>query len=157
MKLYSFLCIIILFVSCAEETTEISPKYFTNLTIISGTSFGHCVGYCNSRIEITEETIEYSKYSRDETKYPAKQLSEKNTINKWNEIVNSFDLLELSEMKDIYGCPDCADGGAEWVEVKFENFSKKIIFEYGDNLPEIQNLLKNLRKIRTRFEDQLPE
>ena len=33
----------------------------------------------------------------------------------WNGILNEINLKEFYSLKDFYGCPDCADGGAEWI------------------------------------------
>jgi hypothetical protein len=33
-------------------------------------------------------------------------------------------------MDTVIGCPDCADGGAEWLELGFEKEVKRVTFEY---------------------------
>ena len=64
----------------------------------------------------------------------------------------------LLEFADVIGCPDCADGGGEWVEVMFDDTVKRITFEYGDTLEPIQNLIDQMRIIRERFQcDMFPE
>ena len=64
----------------------------------------------------------------------------------------------LLEFEDVIGCPDCADGGGEWIEVTFDDTVKRITFEYGDTLEPIQNLIDQMRIIRERFQcDMFPE
>ncbi len=34
-----------------------------------------------------------------------------------NSVVKSIDYESFKKLNEIVGCPDCADGGAEWVEI----------------------------------------
>lgn len=55
------------------------------------------------------------------------------------------------ELDSIYGCPDCADGGAEWIEIQDDQQIKKVTFEYGDTLAPIENLMLELRDLREAY------
>jgi hypothetical protein len=48
------------------------------------------------------------------------------------------------------GCPDCADGGGEWIEISNRHTSKKIVFEYNQSVPEINSLVTKLRRLRNK-------
>ena len=58
-----------------------------------------------------------------------------------------IDFDEIIKYDDVIGCPDCTDGGAEWIEVIQNGQSKKITFEYGDTLETINPLINMLRDI----------
>ena len=40
--------------------------------------------------------------------------------------LDDIDLDAFLEMNETIGCPDCADGGAEWLEIGFENEVKRV-------------------------------
>ena len=65
------------------------------------------------------------------------------------------DLPTLQSYEDVIGCPDCADGGAEWIEVVTSDGSKKITFESGDSLDTIHPLIDRLRTLQTQYENML--
>lgn len=85
--------------------------------------------------------------------YPTQTTTGTITENEWTRLLETIDTDQLQKMDDIYGCPDCADGGAEWIEVQGGTISKKITFNYGDSLSQVQNLIDQLRAIRQRFSE----
>jgi hypothetical protein len=52
----------------------------------------------------------------------------------------------------VHGCPDCADGGAEWVAIQTPDQTIQTTYEYGHNLERIGELQKELRAVRQRFQ-----
>jgi len=64
-------------------------------------------------------------------------------------LLELIDTEKIFGLQDTYGCPDCADGGSEWIEIITSgDKSKKITFEFGKNIPEIEKLINLLRKER---------
>lgn len=58
--------------------------------------------------------------------------------------MNLNDFFKLSE---TIGCPDCADGGAEWVEVEYVSGKKhRVTFEYMKEPDELKDYLIGLRE-----------
>ena len=55
--------------------------------------------------------------------------------------MDSFFILD-----ERIGCPDCADGGSEWIEIGTKNKIYKVTFEYGDSLKGLDELLKLVRE-----------
>jgi hypothetical protein len=55
-------------------------------------------------------------------------------------------------VEGVHGCPDCADGGAEWVQVRASGDSIRATFEYGATLEPIAALQAEIRALRARFE-----
>ena len=51
----------------------------------------------------------------------------------------------------MYGCPDCADGGSEWVEITHEGITKRVTFEAYNSIPENNELVIQLRELRTYY------
>ncbi len=54
--------------------------------------------------------------------------------------------LSMASLQDIYGCPDCADGGASWVRLNIAGFESTHQYEYGNapaELSEFDTLLQD--------------
>lgn len=121
------------------------------LVVRSGTSFGMCVGHCSTVLTVDSREIVFEEISRDAKAYPPRVQRRPISEAEWREVRalasdDAFFALEKS-----YGCPDCADGGAEWVEVERDGRSKRVVLEYGRSLPGADPLLARLREIRARF------
>lgn len=132
----------ILLIGCSEKDDS-------NTTFISsGTSFGECAGYCTREIVISQDGLVYTASSWDTLNYPVLDTSLEITSTEWSNLIALVDLSVLQGFEDVVGCPDCADGGAEWIQVVTQEDSKKITFEYGDTLDGIQPLINQLRLYR---------
>jgi hypothetical protein len=134
------------------NTTD-KPLQLKNIRKIkTGTFFGHCVGYCNQEFIITPKKIIYTKTanSSDLSKNPdvVKEISISRA--EWQNLVQSIDADKFTALPDTIGCPDCADGGGEWIEISNRHASKKIVFEYNQSVPEIKSLVKKLRNLRNQ-------
>ncbi|NOJ32834.1 MAG: hypothetical protein DA329_11920 [Candidatus Nitrosocosmicus sp.] len=120
--------------------------------IKTGTNSGFCLGYCSKEFVITPEKITYTQSGRDvsdKTKHiPFSKSS-------WNDLVNLVDFKKFNSLPDRIGCPGCADAPVVWIEIESLNKTKKIEFEGGDNIPEINNLILALEKIRSPIESSI--
>tara|TARA_B100000809_G_scaffold179903_1_gene177520 strand:+ start:5125 stop:6018 length:894 start_codon:yes stop_codon:yes gene_type:complete len=144
-KLISIFTFFFIFTSCNE--IEETPDHLDQIKY--GTSFGFCVGYCQENIEISNSEIIYNKYSWfEKDQYPSIQKSQNLSTEDWEKITETFDFDIFSNLKESYGCPDCTDGGAEWIEIKYEGKVHNVTFEYG-NEPEV--LKKYLSLLRSHF------
>lgn len=153
MKYFIYIIIACLLVISCEGTAEIDFNTSgENIVLRNGSSFGFCDGYCIRLLEIKNNMLTYTKSSRDNN-LPLLVTTRELTSVERNNLYKSLDLEKLYKMNDTYGCPDCADGGAEWVEVSTNSGSKRITFEYGTDLPDIQPFLDNIRTLRKIFEN----
>jgi hypothetical protein len=146
--------LLFLVLSCDFISIESKATFdLSTITIKSGQSFGFCVGKCHSEMTIKGQNVEFLVKERNfetgvlvnkEYIYKEFVLAEKSeSIQKMINIENFFKLNE------IYGCPDCADGGTEWIEIiTADKKTKKVTFEFGKNVPEIEKLINLLRKER---------
>lgn len=149
MKILTRLLLILaLCISCEDDKS-------TEIVISSGTSFGECMGYCKRELIVDEGSVSYSASSWGDPDYPTIQYESSLSSTEWNDLIALADLSALQEYEDIVGCPDCADGGAEWIQIDAPEGIKKIIFEYGDSLGTIQPLIVALRDLRADYEEEL--
>ena len=141
-----------LFAACQTVSTEPSPV--TKIT--STTSFGMCVGYCKTTLEITEtEAVLVSeKYGRGSGADLAPQrVSTPLTAQEWQDLVAAAtaSAAAFDSLPERIGCPDCADGGAESLTMVGPGRNKTVEFDHGASLAGVQPLLDRVRAIRLRL------
>lgn len=130
----------ILLISCSSKksTDEI-------IQITHGSSFGMCNGYCYKQTIYVEKGIKIHKHAwRNEL--PDKMNSLGYSHFTWKELTQAVDIDSLKELPSIIGCPDCADGGEEWIEVKTKDHQFKVKFDFNTNVKGIEKILSILRK-----------
>jgi len=149
-RLSTLICLLVLtlaFASCEKNKTEKVQE------IGYGTSFGMCAGYClNNVVVVNTGEITFSKTANGinpSTKTCTKEITEAE-VRTLKGLVKASDFNKLPE---VIGCPDCADGGAEWVALKLEGKLKRVTFEYGNAPDEIKELVIKLREIKESFKD----
>jgi len=139
------------FTGCSDEENH---ENLTGIQQINyGTSFGECLGYCRKTIEITPAEIEFTKQGWEiDGQLPDSTFQESITSAEWNDLVERIDIEEFLALDTVIGCPDCADGGAEWVEIVFDETKYKVTFEYF-NAPEVMDpYIDSLRNYQGSFD-----
>ena len=140
-----------------EHTKEkLSAIYsLTNLTknsssdilfIKHGTSFGECSGYCFNETKFTKNLI--INIGKSWNKDPDKTDTLKMEMNNWKNMINAIDIKAFYMLPYKIGCPDCTDGGAEWLIVGTKDNEWKVEFEYGSNTVTTKKLLSIIRQIK---------
>lgn len=143
--LYSLLLIVIA-TSCSKEEDEKLVK------LNYGTSFGMCIGYCKKSLSLEAGSITYNRSGWVNTieTITCKEVLENND---WNFFTKQLDISAFLKLQETIGCPDCADGGAEWIEIEHENGNKhKVTFEYLHEPPEMKGYIDKLRELAARSE-----
>jgi hypothetical protein len=136
--------------SQSNPNVENSSAISKVVQISSGTSFGECIGYCKKEVHITASEITFKKYSWDGS-VPEVTGSYINNEEDWAELVDSLNFdkfMKLDYLNDIIGCPDCADGGSEWIEISDGTSNKRITFEHGEDIPDFEKFTKAVRAVR---------
>ena len=152
MKLKRFqLFLIILLVafttSCSNESL-----YRKVAQVNYGTSFGMCVGYCKREVSIDSVYTSYS--CAGWTKEVEPTLYKVQTAKSaWDSVKVLINNKAFFELPATIGCPDCADGGAEWVEVKLLNgTTHKVVFEYYNEPQQLKGSIAKLRQMAGKNE-----
>ena len=125
--------------------------------IKTGTSFGFCWGYCNTETEITSEQMAFERRTQIEAnikEFPTIRCEAATDSSTWNNLlaVLNKNSLAFFALPDVIGCPDCADGGAEWISITNGELSKTVTFEHAANVEEISELLTQIRNTQKQFE-----
>lgn len=139
----------------ATPSTSPSQPVTAPRQIAYGKSFGFCVGYCDHQLTITAERMRLVHTSpRDPQAYPEQVIEKPTPAETWQKL-NRFARFEtLQGLPDRIGCPDCADGGAEWIELQQNDVSKRVTFEPQAGLPQQAELLAELRKLYEELDPQ---
>ena len=124
-----------------------------SISLRYGTSFGECIGYCHMELKITSEGIKYTKSAMN----IREDLPKLNPFVKaipfsksdWKKLTDNIDFINFTKLDDRIGCPDCLDGGAEWIEIGFNGKLKMVTFECGASIEELNKLLDQIRKLKT--------
>jgi len=135
---------------CEEEKMEntMQVEYLSY-----GTSFGECLGYCVREI-LVSGGVTFTKSGWGlEGSLPDSSCSLVFIKSPLPGYLDDINLDAFLEMNETIGCPDCADGGAEWLELGFENEVKRVTFEYMNEPEELKILIPSLRDLMAGFND----
>ncbi|CAF1247559.1 unnamed protein product [Rotaria sp. Silwood1] len=127
-------------------------------SISSGISFGMCRGYCQQWINVTSNPLQIvaAKQANSVQKpYPPIRQPFPFSSNQWEELISLLHVNVFEALGSTIGCPDCADGGAEWIQVNWTEGSKRITFENGRAIKGIEGLIEKLRQMRQEYGTQI--
>jgi hypothetical protein len=124
------------------------------MKVVATTSFGMCVGYCKTTLEITaaEAVLKGEVWGRGaDSSQPPQRRAAPVTSQEWEEIAAAAATAQIDALPETIGCPDCDDGGAESLTIVGPQRSRTINFPHGAAIPEAQLLLDRVRELRTRM------
>ncbi len=111
-----------------------------------GSSFGMCRGYCVSRLEVSSAGIAtLTETSNRDDALPPRVRSRPLSPGEMDTLTFARGISPLATA--TLGCPDCADGGAEYVEAG----GQRVTFEYRGDAGAATQLAEALRQIAGTF------
>ncbi len=132
--------------TCSEKS--VGPQA-DPLVIHTGTSFGFCTGYCVKDYVITGTTITLTQRGTSRQGVnPDKTCQTSLGATAWDALKAKADFTAFSKIPPTLGCPDCADGGAEYIELQQGDAVHRVTFEYGATIPGFESLVSDLRAKR---------
>lgn len=140
--------------ACHQTSSSPDAPLGADVVLRAGTSFGHCLGYCATELRVGPREAVLTRTSRDSLRNPP--LTERLPLSaeEYEALVGRVDAAAVSALPEVIGCPDCADGGAEWIEVERAGGGRKrVTFEYGATVEPIAPLVARVRALRERFGD----
>ena len=143
--------------SCESEVIEeclCAPPI--EITFKTGTSYGFCAGYCFNELIINDNLstlFTKSSINPEPEDYPTIELDSIVPQETYDSLLLALSQSDFFSLQDtLSDCLDCADQGAEWVEIIEGGSSKKVVFDAGAEIKEIELLLKRLRELRNDYE-----
>lgn len=149
LKFFTLSCLLAIslnFLSCEKGNIK-------NIDTISyGTSFGMCVGYCINNLSISNEKVTFTK-SKNGHLPDSKTCTSTISDSEVNALKDLLDDGKISSLPKTIGCPDCTDGGAEWVSVTSGSREYKVVFEHGKAPKELEAVAVKLRELKETFKN----
>lgn len=118
----------------SSPTTTTTPVPDTSVPLSGaalvsvGSSFGMCAGYCITEVEVTRDrlTMTRSTHSGGDALVTTGRLTDAGR----RRLADVEAALAEVDLEERYGCPDCADGGASWVDVTTASGTKRSVYDY---------------------------
>jgi len=142
--------------ACASAPAA-APSTASVTRVVSTTSFGMCIGYCTTRLELSEGQAVLIREPRGGRGGAINHHAEPQRISRplsdteWREIQRLAAQTDLTAVPDVVGCPDCADGGAEGLTIESPAGAESVSLEYRADLPQAQALLNRVRALRDQM------
>ena len=119
-----------------DMSDDIAPHEDTQL-IGGGSSFGMCWGPCKTDLTVNGSAVHLVTSGWDETIFvdntgalTPEGLEQSKTL--------AAALVGVS-LQDVYGCPDCADGGAKYIALIREGVTSSHAYEFGAIPPDLED------------------
>lgn len=96
----------------------------------AGWSFGMCLGLCNADLVIDREALLLTARDREEAE-PLYENRGSLTTAGVERIAAVAEPMSGMTLEPVYGCPDCADGGAFYLELTRDGVSTRHDMEFG--------------------------
>ncbi|MES2557590.1 MAG: hypothetical protein V4604_15650 [Bacteroidota bacterium] len=149
-----FLSFIVMAIATGCHTAKEATTGNSVISIVHGTSFGHCRGYCIKEIHYTGSSLVYKESSRDTVNFPLKEIMEEFTQKQLDELVAQLDSKKWEALDSVIGCPDCSDRGSEYLIITTGKGTRKVIYDAHSTPEGLENILKTIREKRRIFERQ---
>ena len=119
------------FVSTAFYLKEPRPSQEGEIIEVRfGTSFGKCSGYCIQEVALTNNQVAKKLIPHRDKSLEVKTCNQ--DFSKFEKLVSLIDMEAFDQLEVTIGCPDCADGGAEWIQIiTSEGYDKKVTYSYN--------------------------
>ena len=143
MKYYKGLlpCILclLLFNACKKDDNT------TVYRISQGTFFCECFGECLTLVTAAEGTFDLSTYQTCQaTSTIQRDCGEFLPAQEFQALAGLVDWEAFQKLEETIGCPDCADGGGQWIEISRGGEVHRVTYEYGTPPTELAELAEEL-------------
>ena len=135
------LLLLVFLSACSNELV------FNNIARVNyGTSFGECVGYCKHEVTLSSNKATYKCSSWNPT---VQTITKEDSIRvSALDSICKVDTTSFFDLPETIGCPDCADGGAEWLEIEMiSGKTHKVTFEYHNEPALLKDQISKLREL----------
>jgi hypothetical protein len=109
---------------------SIGTEPATGALIGAGWSFGMCGGYCKADLVVADGSVQVTGggwTSREPLFVNRGTLTDEGL----RRIADGLMLMQGAELDDVYGCPDCADGGSAYVVLDRSGVVSRHDMEFG--------------------------
>lgn len=122
------------------------------LLLGGGSSFGECAGFCLTKLSLdgADVVVTQSTWGDQPDHVITGALSDAGL----SASLKAGAFLTNADLDEVYGCPGCADGGAEWVSfLPTQSPEVKSTFEYGNPPEELASASSLVRSLIEAMQD----
>lgn len=113
--------------------------------ISQGTFFCECFGECLTLVTAAEGTFEVSTYQTcSPTSTIQRDCAEFLPEAEFRALTGLIDWEAFRKLEETIGCPDCADGGGQWIEISRGGEVHRVTYEFGNPPTELVELVDEL-------------
>ena len=105
----------------------------------AGWSFGMCVGYCQADLEVRGDGLTLTGTDRPEAAALFENVGALTPEGRAR-LDAAVAALGSAPLDAVYGCPDCADGGAAYLSLVRDGVTARHDMEFGEPPPELAEL-----------------
>lgn len=116
-------------------------------SVTYGTHFGHCRGICRKELHLSDGKTWTVQAGNDLKTNPEEKQELPFDKKSWNQLTVSIDWNTFNKLQEVIGCPDCADGGTEYITITTGTEKKTVKFEYGSQQEMMEPYLNQLREL----------
>lgn len=143
MRILAFLLLFLSLSACKTKQSSQNETEIKELTY--GTHFGHCRGICRRELHFTKTESWFVTAGNDLKAFPETISPREWDKSLWNKLVDQFPKNAFTEADEVIGCPDCADGGKEYIELITDKGTFKVTFEFTSEQKQLEPALARLR------------
>jgi len=70
-------------------------------------------------------------------------------------LISPVDSKSFRALDDSIGCPDYANGRAEWIQLNWSDINRRVTFENRQVIKDFEGLINELRKLREQYVNNL--
>ena len=112
------------------------------------------MGYCQDEYTFNGTSVTLTQNgTRTQAQSPTKTCQTTISPAEWENLKALANMDTFSGKAATLGCPDCADGGAEYIELQTGDRKHRVTFEYNKTIPGFEPLVDALRKRREAFKE----
>lgn len=119
----------------------------TSAVISRGTNFNNCQDFCHKELKLEAEKITLTT-SRNTPPRLKNTLMVARAGVEYKKVLSTFDVKSFKALPATIGCPDCADGGSEWIEFKSGWKKKRVTFEFGHAPEVLRNTVQQMKALQ---------
>ncbi|GAB4004627.1 hypothetical protein GCM10028808_02630 [Spirosoma migulaei] len=153
----SIAVVILLIIGFGHCQTRLTPQTADDLTdtltIRTGTAFGMCAGEYCIREYVFNGTHVTLTHKGARSQAAAQSCQSTISAADWIALKASVNLASFNQQPAVLGCPDCADGGAEFIELQVGEQKHRVTFPVGETIPGFESLVTGLRNQRNAFSE----
>jgi len=119
-------------------------------------TYGYSFGMANSVQSIQLSANLFTFEHKSSASRLDKRCSQTADEATFTDVLNALEAAGFKKLPETYGCPDCADGGAEFIEIENDGKVQRVTYDYNKAPKELTEAAAKLKLVMASFENCKP-